>query len=174
MRLAAPTPAARPGGGTPGGCGPPRLLSAQRGDCAARLDPGTALPGTPDPGGSEGPRRARGHPESARHGPPSPAFLLSFRRLETRLPFRALPARPGREARPTPHRERSQKPGPRPGSSDSALCSVPRRAVSAVRRTIGPEPDRAKESWLGRHPLVGAGLSLPIGKATHCGRLSSS
>lgn len=66
MRLAAPTPAARPGGGTPGGCGPPRLLSAQRGDCAARLDPGTALPGTPDPGGSEGPRRAPGVTQRAR------------------------------------------------------------------------------------------------------------
>ena len=108
MRLAAPTPAARPGGGTPGGCEPPRLLSAQRGDFAARLDPGTALPGTPDPGGSEGPRRARGHPESARHGPPSPAFLLSFRRLETRLRFRALPARPGREARPPAPRRESE------------------------------------------------------------------
>lgn len=48
MRLAAPTPAARPRqkDTPPGGCGPPRLLSTRRGDFAAGLGPGTALPDT--------------------------------------------------------------------------------------------------------------------------------
>lgn len=155
VRLSAPTPAARPRqeDPPPGGCGPPRLLSTRRSDFAAGLGPGTALPG--NPGSRREPGHPQGHPESVKYRPPpSPAFLFSRLRLRARLPFPARSQRRGRGVPRTPSEVRA--PGRAPGPP-----TVPCAPRSHGRTAQNPSP--AKESWLGRHLLVGPGLSLLIG-----------
>lgn len=172
MRLAAPTPAAGPDRGTPGGPGAARSFPLREATSGLAQVPGAALSGTPDPGRRGGPRRARGHTESAGGCPPQPAFLLSFRRPptpaapqpEVSSQRRSQPA-PRRSASRTP--EKSQSSWPQPGSFDSALCSVQGGAVSAQRPAEG-------RSQLGYHLLLGAGLSLPICKTARCGGHSRS
>lgn len=163
VRLSAPTPAARPrqeDPPSPGGCGPPRLLSTRRSDFAAGLGPGTALPG--NPGSRREPGHAQGHPESVKYRPPpSPAFLFSRLRLRARLPFPARSQRRGRGVPRTPSEVRAPGRAPGPPTVPCAPRRKAQRARSHGRTAQNPSP--AKESWLGRHLLVGPGLSLLIG-----------
>lgn len=164
VRLAAPTPAARPRQEDP----PGGLRAAP-----ALIHPEKRLRGWPRSGhcpswhprilpGSEEPGRTQGHPESVKHGPrQSSAFLLSRLRLRARLAFPARSARRGREVPRTPSGVRAPGRAPGPPTVPCARCGKAQRARSHGRTAQNPSP--AKESWLDRHLLVGEGLSLLIG-----------